>query len=98
MPDQESVIHREMGCPRQEFLGWLPGATRGAPYQVDDELITVRPGAGEVQIRIVEAAPRHLGLLSLPVLRVSMRFLGLPAAARAEFLRQFDLFTRRGGG
>jgi hypothetical protein len=95
---EQSVIHREMGCTRQEFLGWLPGATGGAPYQVTGDLITVHPGAGVVRIRIVEAAPRRLGLLRLPVLRVSMCFLGLPVAARAEFLRHFDLFTRRGGG
>jgi hypothetical protein len=94
----EESIDREMGCTRQEFLGWLPGATRGAPYQVTGDLITVHHGAGLVQIDIAEAAPRKLGLLRLPVLRVSMRFLGLPAAARAEFLRHFDLFTRRGGG
>ena len=92
------VIQREMGCTRQEFLGWLPGATRGAPFEVAGDLITVHPGSGVVRIRITQAEPRHLGLLSVPVLRVSMRFVGLPAAGREAFLRQFDLFTRRGGG
>jgi len=63
-----------------------------------DLMAWVRSAAGLVQIRIVEAAPRSLGLLRLPVLLVSMRFSGLPPAARAEFLRHFDLFTQRGGG
>ncbi len=95
---EEIAILREMGCTRQEFLGWLPGATRGAPFEVTGNLVTIQTGAGTVQIRFIEAPPRRLGLLSLPVLRVSILFLGLHAAERAEFLRQFDLFTQRGGG
>jgi len=94
----EGVLQREMGCTRQEFLGWLPAAVGRAPFEVTGDLISVHPAAGLVQIRIVEAAPRSLGLLRLPVLLVSMRFSGLPPAARAEFLRHFDLFTQRGGG
>ena len=95
---EDPVIHREMGCTRQELLGWLPGATRGAPFEVAGDLITVHPAAGIVQIRVAEAAPRTLGLLRLPVLRVSIHFLGVPAIGRDTFLKDFDLFTRRGGG
>jgi hypothetical protein len=95
---EEIAVDREMGCTRQEFLGWLPGATRGAPFEVKGDLVTIHPGAGTVQIRLIEAAPRRLGLLCVPVLRVSILFQGLQASGRAEFLRQFDLFTRRGGG
>ena len=87
-----------MGCTRQEFLGWLPGATRGAPFEVTGELVTIQTGAGTVQIRFIEAPPRRLGQLCLPVLRLSILFLALRAAERTEFLRQFDLFTQRGGG
>jgi hypothetical protein len=95
---EEVVVHREMGCTRQEFLGWLPGATHGAPFEVVGDRVTIHPGAGTVQIRFSEAAPRRLGLLSLPVLKVSIRFQGLEATGRAEFLRRFDQFMRRGGG
>jgi len=94
----EFDIEREMGCTREEFLGWLPGAAAGAPIEVLGDLIRIHSGGGEVRIQIRQAPARRLGLLSLPVLRVSMRFQGLQADARGEFLRRFDLFTRRGGG
>jgi hypothetical protein len=95
---EEAILHREMGCTRGEFLAWLPGAVRDAPFEVDADLIRIRYAAGEVRIRIAQAAERRLGLLSLPVLMVSIQFVGIEARAREEFLKHFDLFTRRGGG
>ncbi len=87
-----------MGCTRAELLAWLPGAVRGAPFKVEADLIRVACADGEVRIRIAQAADRKLGLLSLPVLQVSIRFVGIDARARDEFLKHFDMFTRRGGG
>jgi hypothetical protein len=34
-------LHRDMGCTRAEFMGWLPGATRQAPCQIDGDMVTV---------------------------------------------------------
>lgn len=87
-----------MGCTRDEFLGWLPGAAGGAPFDVVAGQVRIRVGAGQVLIDLEAAPPRRLGLLSLPVLRVRMVFRGLDPADRGEFLRHFDLHTRRGGG
>jgi hypothetical protein len=87
-----------MGCTRSEFLAWLPGAVNGVHFDVEGDLIRVPCQAGEVLIRIAQTADRKLGLLLLPVLRVSIEFVGLDAPARQAFLRHFDLFTRRGGG
>jgi hypothetical protein len=87
-----------MGCTRREFLAWLPGAVNGARFDVDGDVIRVHCEAGQVLIRIAQTADRKLGLLLLPVLRVSIEFVDLDAPARQAFLRHFDLFTRRGGG
>jgi hypothetical protein len=87
-----------MGCTRSEFLAWLPGAVRGARFDVDGDLIRIGYASGKVVIRIAQAAERKLGLLSLPVLLVSIRFVGIGAGARDEFLKHFDLFMQRGGG
>jgi hypothetical protein len=98
MLSPEAALHREMGCTRSEFLAWLPGAVGGADFDVDGDLITVRHPRGEVLIRIAQMGDRKLGLLSLPVLHVSIQFSGLDRDARDAFLSHFDLFTRRGGG
>ncbi len=87
-----------MGCTRADLLAWLPGAVCGAPFDVEGELVRVAYADGEVRIRIAQAAERRLGELSLPVLQVSIHFVGIDPRAREEFLRHFDLFTRRGGG
>ncbi|HEX4599655.1 MAG TPA: hypothetical protein VH278_17850 [Burkholderiaceae bacterium] len=95
---EDTILHREMGCTRAEFLAWLPGAVNGAQFDVDGDSIRVRYQAGEVLIRIAQTADRKLGLMLLPVLRVSIEFSDLDGAARKSFLGRFDLFTRRGGG
>jgi hypothetical protein len=92
------VIRREMGCTRQELLGWLPRATGGDAFEVEGDRILIHPQGGEVQIDMRQAEPRRIGLLSLPVLEVRIQIRGLAQAARDRFLQRFDLATRRGGG
>ena len=91
-------LHREMGCTRSEFMAWLPGATRRAPFRIEGEIVTVITHGGHVRISLEQKAPRRIALIALPVLGVTFCFLGLDELARADFLAHFDLYTRRGGG
>ncbi len=91
-------VRREMGCTRAEFIGWLPGATRNAPLQIEGDRVTVVIDGGLVQIFLEEKAPRRIGLIALPALGVTFCFRGLEKLARDDFLAYFDLYTRRGGG
>lgn len=94
----EFRVHREMGCTRAELMDWMPGATGQAPLRIDANGVTVAAHGGSVRISMEERAPRRMGSMALPVLGVTFCFRGLDEAARAEFLRLFDLYTRRGGG
>jgi len=87
-----------MGCTRAEFMGWLPGATRQASFQVDGDKVTVITHGGRVQISLEEKPLRRIGLFALPVLGITFCFRGLDEPARDDFLAYFDLYTRRGGG
>ena len=89
---------REMGCTRAEFIGWLPGATRQAPFQIDGDIVTVMTRGGCVQISLEQKPPRRIGLIALPVLGVTFCFRGLDELTRDDFLAYFDLYTKRGGG
>ena len=96
--DDVFELHREMGCTREEFVGWLPMATRHAPLQLEHDKAVVHAGAMTVEIAFKPAPPRRIALLSLPVLLVSFRIKGADAQTCREFIRYFDLCTRRGGG
>jgi hypothetical protein len=94
----EFALQREMGCTREEFLRWLPGATRHAPMQLHADKVVVHAGAVTVEISFTQAPPRRIALVSMPVLKVSFRFSGAGASAYRDFMAYFDLYTKRGGG
>ena len=91
-------LQREMGCTLEEFLRWLPGATRHAPMQIDAGKAVVHAGEAIVEISFTEAPPRKIARIAMPVLLVSFRFSGAGTGAYREFMAYFDLYTRRGGG
>jgi hypothetical protein len=94
----EFALQREMGCTREEFVRWLPGATRHAPMQMNADKAVVHAGEAMVEISFTQAPPRRIALVSMPVLKVSFRFSGAGASAYREFMAYFDLYTKRGGG
>ena len=94
----EFALEREMGCTREEFLRWLPGATRHATMQLHDDKAIVHAGEATVEIVFTQAPPRRIALVSLPVLQVAFRFSGAGMGAYREFMAYFDLYTKRGGG
>ena len=91
-------LRREMGCTRNEFLRWLPGASKHAPIVMNGDVWRVLSEHGPVEVRIAELPPRRIASITLPVLEVRFRFIGMDADARAAFLDYFDHYTRRGGG
>jgi len=91
-------LRREMGCTREEFIRWLPGATRYAPMRLNGDKAVVQAGEATVEISFTQAPPRKIALISMPVLEVSFRFSGARADAYREFMAYFDLYTSRGGG
>ena len=92
------ALYREMGCTREEFLRWLPGATRHAPMQIQADTAVIHAGEAQVEISFIQAPPRSIALVSMPVLKVTFRFSGAGADAYRDFMRYFDLYTKRGGG
>jgi len=91
-------LRREMGCTRGEFLRWLPGAAGHAPIVSDGDMHRVLLDHGTVEISITELPPRRIASITLPVLGVRFRFIGMDEAERAAFMDYFDHYTRRGGG
>jgi hypothetical protein len=90
----EFALQREMSCTREEFVRWLPGATRHAPMRLNADKAVVHAGEATVEISFTQAPPRRIALVSMPVLKVSFRFSGAGASAYREFITYFDLYKR----
>ena len=101
-PDGSSTLVREMGCTMPEFARWLPGATRNAPLisHMDGNGLRhcLQVAGGTVEIDLQPQAPRRIASITLPVLLVTFRFIGMDPIQRTAFLTHFDHYTRRGGG
>lgn len=91
---------RDTGGTEAEWLGRLPGACgRHTCRLVGTGRAEVQIGpAGVLQLSWTELPPRQIALIRLPRLQVHYRFEGVEAAARADFMRYFDLYMQRGGG
>ena len=92
------LFEREMGCTEAEWLMWLPRAIGDRHWKLQAKSAGVRIGDGALGLKWQVAAPRVIGLVSIPVLQVSFRFAGLDEARRYIFMKRFDLYMQRGGG
>ena len=91
-----------MSVSRAEFLASLEHAGRVSQTS-GDQWVCPLEGAnsadGQAVITFSPAASVRLGgLLELPRARVTIRFDGGSAQARASFLRRFEIAFQRGGG
>ncbi len=91
-------FERDMACTEADWLRWLPAAVVPLHWKLQSGAAGVRIDDGALGLTWQVAAPRVLGLISLPVLRVSFRFAGLDDAQRYTFMNRFDLYMQRGGG
>lgn len=89
---------RDMGCTEAQWLGWLPQAIGFNACQLHPPAAHVRLGDGALRLTWMVAAPRVIGLISVPVLRVNFMFAGVDALQRHAFMKRFDLYMQRGGG
>ncbi|MCY1384267.1 MAG: hypothetical protein CVU36_08415 [Betaproteobacteria bacterium HGW-Betaproteobacteria-9] len=92
------TFERDMGCTEAEWLGWLPAAIGGCPWQIDGSSARVDIAPGVLQLRWQVLPLRVIALMRMPVLRVNFAFSGLDAAQRFAFMKRFDLYMQRGGG
>jgi hypothetical protein len=87
-----------MGCTEAEWLMWLPGSMGEYHWKQQPQSAGVRIGDGALGLKWQVAAPRVIGLVRIPVLKVSFRFAGLDDEQRYTFMKRFDLYMQRGGG
>ncbi|MBB1076418.1 hypothetical protein HUU62_18580 [Rhodoferax sp. 4810] len=91
-------FEREMACSEADWLRWLPAALGEHHWKQQAGSAGVRIGDGALGLKWHVTAPRVIGLISLPVLKVSFRFAGVDEQARHTFMTRFDLYMQRGGG
>ncbi len=98
--DIAAAFEREYGCTEAEWLRWLPGAVRAHALSLAESAheAGVDLGAGSLRLAWTPLPPRRIALIRMPRMTVRFAFDSVDAAARAEFMRYFDLYLQRGGG
>ena len=76
----------------------LPSALRNYPYTIDGDIITVTVDNAPLPIELGAEQVRRIALLALPYIPVSFDHSGVSDDAFRQFLTQFDLYYRKGGG
>ena len=94
----------EMGYTPAEFKKTLQGLfISQTPYSCEEYSstywqITVEDKSTIVDIKISEAPPRIIALLTIPVLNVSFEFIQVCEEEREDFMKTFFKFFHKGGG
>ena len=91
-------FEREMGFSHVEFRRALQRTYADAGLEMHDDGADIRIGEGLVRIRMGAEGERRIALLELPVTRICFKFDNVTSEQRAEFMRHFELYFRRGGG
>ncbi len=98
--DVPPAFSRDMGATPAEWDRALAGAVQQHRLERHGErAATVHlAGGGTLALRWQVLPPRAIALMRMPRLQVDFAFDGVDDAARAAFMRWFDLYTQRGGG
>ena len=90
------TVEKEMAIERQEFRRTLRRALPEADISEEGDTITVREGAGTLEITLSPKSERRIGLLALPVLAARFHYSGYDDPA--GHLVRLDISFQRGGG
>ncbi len=96
-----TILKREMGYTRVEFMRTLPSALHDYEYTVEGEVITIiAPEAADktMIITLGSEAIRKIAMIRIPYIHVDFDFSQVDEAVYKRFLAQFDLYFKKGGG
>lgn len=96
-----TLLKREMGYTRKEFMRTLPSALHDYNYSVEGETITISaPEAADktMTITLGSEAIRKIAMIQIPYIHVDFDFSQVDEAVHRRFLTQFDLYFKKGGG
>jgi hypothetical protein len=96
--DDDHILRREMGFTRAEFMRILPSALHGYSHAIEGDSIRVDIDDSRLSISLGEERVRKIALLQLPYMEVVFDYREVDAQAFRTFLKQFDLYFRKGGG
>jgi hypothetical protein len=92
-------LDREMGYTRREFFGLLACTLSDYDFVVNGDLVTIAIGTGQVLVRIgIERERRFTDHIRLPILPVTIEFIGIDPPSQARFMKRFDLSYMKGLG
>lgn len=96
---KSEALEREMAISRAEFRrSLLPLISEMNPAETDSGFYASPAPEQELHIELSDEYEHRIASLSLPMVRVKMRFKGFSDQQRLTFLHNFELAFQRGGG
>jgi len=95
------TFSRDMGINRRDFFRILPTSIGDCNYHIDNDRITIEPIAEKGSLTIalgVEGERRLTAIMVLPRMQVDFSFSGVTQTEVDRFMKNFDIYYRRGGG
>ena len=95
------VFSRDMGIDRRDFFRILPTSIGDSNYNVDGNRIAIEPIAAKGSLTITlgaEGERRITAIMVLPRMQVNFSFSGVSQVEVDRFMKNFDVYYRRGGG
>jgi hypothetical protein len=92
---------RDMGINRRDFFRILPTSIGDSKYHIDENRISIEPIAEKGSLTIVlgaESERRITAIMVLPRMQVDFSFSGVSQPEVDRFMKNFDIYYRRGGG
>ena len=93
-----TTVDKEMSISHREFFRSLSRALGTDAYRVAGATVTLEDGGRRLDITLSPESRRRLGLLTLPVTRVALRFTGYDDGEATAALTRFDRAYQRAGG
>ena len=92
------TVEKEMSISHSDIFRILPKALDGEDYRIDGNRVIAGSGDRRLEITLSEETQRRIALLTLPVTRVRLDFVGYGEDEAAAALAKFDRGFQRGGG
>ena len=98
MGDEIFIVEKEMGMTHADFFRSFPNILQGEQFSIKGRRVSITSESGIWTIELGPESTRNIALLSLPRIKVTLKFEHYKETDRRNALERFDRAFQRAGG